>query len=240
MSRIRGRWSAAIKFCAAAVLLLGFAGQAFPEDDDFHGFFPGTLIVSRMHYAGTAFTTTDTFPTIFSDPNISGITAPIYLDEYLPIPFVPRLGSLPLTGIATSFSSKSEGALTRSVDGKSLTYIAYDAGVGLNGVSNSYTTNANLAGNTNPLYDREVALISANGTVSLTPEANAYSGDNPRAVITVDGTQFYMAGNSDSTISSGVGPGTTIGARYGTPGSNMSYQLGVYTASDRPDESKKQ
>ena len=241
MSRIRGRWSAAIKFCAAAVLLLGFAVQAFPEDDDFYGFFPGTLIVSRVHYAGTAFTTTDTFPTIFSDPNISGITAPIFLDEYLPIPFVPRLGSLALTGIVTSFSSKSEGALTRSVDGKSLTYIAYDAGVGLNGVSNSYTTNANLAGNTAPLYDREVALILANGTVSLTPEANAYSGDNPRAVITVDGTQFYMAGNSDSTIAKdGTGPGTTIGARYGTPGSNMSYQLGVYTASDRPDESKKQ
>jgi hypothetical protein len=74
----------------------------------------------------------------------------------------------------------------------------------------------------------------------LQPESNAYSGDNPRAVASVDGTQFYMAGNSDSTITNGVGPGTTIGARYGTPGSNLSYELGVYTAADRPDESKKQ
>ncbi len=119
--------------------------------------------------------------------------------------------------------------------------MGYDGPVGAEGVSNSYTTGANLAGNTNPLFDREVALISADGSVSLQPESNAYSGDNPRAVISVDGTQFYMAGNSDSTIAKdGTGPGTTIGARYGTPGSNTSYQLGVYFASDRPDESTKQ
>jgi hypothetical protein len=83
-----------------------------------------------------------------------------------------------------------------------------------------------LIGNTNPLYDREVAMISADGSVLLQPEAKAYSGDNPRAVITVDGTQFYMAGNSDSTIyKDGTGPATTIGARYATPGSNSSYEL---------------
>lgn len=111
----------------------------------------------------------------------------------------------------------------------------------MNGVSNSYTTGAPLTPTTTPLYDREVALIGANGSVSLQPEANAYSGDNPRAAITVDGTQFYMAGNSDSTIANnGTGPGTTIGARYGTPGSNSSIQLGVYYASDRPDETVKQ
>jgi hypothetical protein len=230
MFRIRGHLAAATKVCGSAVLLLSLAGQALPQDQ-FYGFFPGTLIVSRVHYAGTAFTTTDMFPTIFNDPHISGITAPIFLDQYVPIPFVPKLGSLALTGIVTSFSSKSEGALTRSVDGKFLTYMGYDAGVGC----------ANLAGNTNQLYDREIAPIGANGSVTLLPEANAYSGDNPRAVITVDGTQFYMAGNSDSTIAKdGTGPGTTIGARYGTPGSNSSIQLGVYFASDRPDETTKQ
>ncbi len=232
------RFSAGV---GVAAVLMSFAGQALAEDGNFHGFFPGTLIVSRVHYDGTAFTTTDTFPTIFNDSSISGITAPIFLDEYLPIPFLPRLGSLALTGIVTSFSSKSEGALMRSANGKFLTYMGYDAGAGLNGVSNSYTPGANLAGNTLPLYNREVALIAADGTVNLTPETNAYSGDNPRAAITADGTQFYMAGNSDSTIAKdGTGPGTTIGARYGTPGSDLSVQLGVYFASDRPDESTKQ
>jgi len=242
MRRLLGGYLCAITHVlASAVLLTSLAGQAFSQNTQFHGFLPGTLVVSRIHYDGNAFGSTETFPTIFNDPNISGITASVHIDEYLPIPFFPRLGTLPLTGIVTSFSSKSEGALTLSTSGKYLTYMGYDAGVGLNGVSNSYTTAANLAGNTNPLYDREVALIAADGTVTLTPEANAYSGDNPRAAITVDGTQFYMVGNSDSTIAKdGTGPGTTIGARYGTPGSNVSYQLGVYAALDRPDESAKQ
>lgn len=199
------------------------------------------LAVSRIQYDGNTFGNPGTYPTIFADPTISGIQGSIHLDLYIPFPNTPRLFSLPLTGITSSFSSKSEGALTRSVDGHYLSYIAYDGPDGAEGVSNSYTFGANLAGNTNPQFNREVALISADGSVDLTQEANAYSGDNPRAVTTVDGTQFYMAGNSDSTIAKdGTGPGTTIGARYGTPGSDLSSQLGVYFASDRPDETTKQ
>jgi hypothetical protein len=199
------------------------------------------LVVSRIQYDGNTFGNPANYPYIFNDPTVSGVQGSIHLDVFAPFPHVPALFSFPLSGITTSFSSKSEGALTRSVDHHFLTYIGYDGPDGDEGVSNSYTTAANLAGNTLPLFDREVALISADGSVSLTPQSNAYSGDNPRAVITVDGTQFYMAGNSDSTIAKdGTGPGTTIGARYGTPGSNTSYQLGVYFASDRPDETAKQ
>ncbi len=217
-----------------ATLLLSLSAPAFAEESFL-------LVVSRVQYDGNTFGSPETYPYIFTDPTVSGVQGSIHLDLYFPFPNFPRLFSLPLTGITTSFSSKSEGALTRSVDGHHLSYIAYDGPDGAEGVSNSYTTGANLQGNTNPLYDREVALISANGSVTLQPESNAYSGDNPRAVISVDGTQFYMAGNSDSTIyKDGTGPGTTIGARYGTPGSNTSYQLGVYFASDRPDESAKQ
>lgn len=130
MSRIRRYFAAVIKVCAPAVLLLSFAGQAFPEDDGFQGFIPGTLIVSRVHYAGNTFGSAETFPDIFNDPTVSGVTAPIFLDQYLPIPFFPRLGSLSLTGIVTSFSSKSEGALMLSSNGQFLTYMGYDAGVG--------------------------------------------------------------------------------------------------------------
>ena len=94
-----------------------------------------------------------------------------------------------------------------------------------------------------PFYDREVALINAGGLVSLTPIDNTNSGDNPRAAITVDENEFYIVGNSDSTTTSpstGPGnPGLTIGARCGVPENSVSYQLGTYTAADRPDESKK-
>ncbi len=239
MSELRGRFTAPMPVLVSASLWIAFTGAAMAQSHAVP-FIPGTLVVSRVHYAGNTFGSTETFPDIFNDPNISGITAPIFIDEYLPLPFFPAIKTLPLTGIVTSFSSKSEGALTLSANRKFLTYMGYDAGVGLNGVSNSYSTGANLAGNTATQYDRKVALISGNGSVSLTAESNAYSGDNPRAVISVDGTQFYMAGNSDSTIEKdGTGPGTTIGARYGTPGSNTSVQLGVYFAADRPDESTK-
>jgi hypothetical protein len=205
-----------------------------------HGFLD-FLAVSRIQYDGNTFGSAETYPTIFSDPNVSGVQGSIHIDGYLIVPTVPRIATEALTGISTSFSSKSEGALTLSVDGAHLTYMGYVGPVGSEGVSNSYTTAVNLPGNTNPQYDRAVALIHADGSYSVTAEANAYSGDNPRAAITVDGAQFYMVGNSDSTIAKdGTGPGTTIGARYGTPGSNVSIELGTYFATDRPDETAKQ
>jgi hypothetical protein len=208
-----------------------------------HGFgHPADVLsVSRIQYEGNTFGSTETYPTIFGDATITGIQGSVHIDEYATTPGASRLRTHALAGITTSFSSKSEGALMQSVDGKYLTYMGYDGPVGAQGVSNSYTPGANLAGNTAPQYNREVARIDAQGDVLLTDETNAYSGDNPRAAISVDGDEFYMAGNSDSTIAAdGTGPGTTIGVRYGTPGSTTSLELGVYTATDRPDETAKQ
>jgi hypothetical protein len=225
---------------AGALLLIGFLVPAAAAQGPTLPFIPGALVVSRVKFEGNNFGSTETFPEIFNDPNISGITGSIFIDQYFPLPNFPRLSTLPLTGITTSFSSKSEGALSLSANGKSLTYMGYQSDVGSQGVSNSETPGATLTTNTDPTYNREVALISARGQVTLTPETNAYSGDNPRAVTSVDGTQFYMAGNADSSLNKdGTGPGTTIGARYGVPGSDTSAQLGVYTATDRPDESTK-
>jgi hypothetical protein len=136
-----------------------------------------------------------------------------------------------LNGITTSFSSKSEGSVSVSPNGDFLTYMGYQAAAGLEGVSGSETPGAQLVGNTAPTFNRAVAAIKTSGGSSRTSETNAYSGDHPRAVITLDGKEFYMAGNSDSSTNpDGSGPGTTIGARYGTLGSNTSIQLGVYFA----------
>jgi hypothetical protein len=204
-------------------------------------FIPGALVVSRIQYDGDTFGSPETYPFIFADPDVSGIQGSIHLDQYFPFPGLPRFGTLALNGITTSFSSKSEGALTLSPDHRFLTYMGYQGPDGAEGVSNSETPGATLTSNTAPTFDREVALIAGDGSISLTPETNAYSGDNPRAVITADGTQFYMAGNADSSLNpDGSGPGTTIGARYGTPGSMTSVELGMHLAADRPDESKKQ
>lgn len=327
---------------------------------------PNSIQVSRVQYdgdAGNVYVSPYSFPEIFNDPaglstgngiqDIEGIQGSIYIDQFNSVPAGPTIGtslSLPSTGapatyptvepgsyITTSFSSKSEGALTLSVNGDYMTYFGYEAGDQLNDVSNSYSpnpsyqlvpnsytldptlgtpitiaaasdtskgnatitlsspvtvpsgayftiagmsitgyngtwaTSAASTGSTTikltglpgslvsctsaatcggtatydppyPFYDREVALINSSGLVSLTPIDNADSGDNPRAALTVDGNEFYTAGNSDSTEYSGsptTGPGLTIGVRCGIPEQNLSYQLGTYVAADRPDESAK-
>ncbi len=209
-------------------------------------------MVSRIQYVAPP-SPPESFPEIFNDPNVSGIQGNIFFDYFKPVPGAPLRGSLPLTAtalaqgqpiITTSFSSKSEGLLHLALDGHYLTYMGYNGAAGLEGVSNSETTNPNaqITGAPGPFYDRAVALVKFDGTVTVTKEDFAYSGDNPRAVMTLDGQEFYMAGNSDSTLNKGgaTGPGLTIGARLGMPGSTGSIQLGSYLAADRPDESTKQ
>lgn len=245
----RGRFAllAGTALFAGSFAAPGFAQQAFA---------PNTLVVSRVVYAGDTNPARagESFPTIFNDPNVTGIQGSIFLDSYRPEPFSRPLASLPLTAtsgtgggpiITTSFSSKSEGSLHLSADGRFLTYMGYVGPVGAEGVSNSETTNpaAQITGAAGPFFDRAVALVKYDGTFLVQPESNAFSGDNPRGAITVDGTQFYMAGNADSTENktpAGTGPGTTIGVRLGAPGSTASTQLGTYLATDRPDESTKQ
>src|SRR5260370_34620452 len=103
------------------------------------------------------------FPQIFNDPNVSGVQGNIFLDYSKTMPGAPPLSTLPLTTaavkqgqpiITTSFSSKSEGSLHLSLDGHYLTYTGYNGAAGLEGVSNSETTNLNaqIKGATGPFY----------------------------------------------------------------------------------------
>ena len=120
----------------------------------------------------------------------------------------------------TSFSSKSELALNRSIDGRSITFMGYVGGVGCGGSTVS-PTGPNLldvsASNTpgvcdptnpvittfvsNPVvpaaYYRAVAEVDADGHLSLT-HGNAYSGDNGRAAIKGGNGLYYMVGNDNS------------------------------------------
>jgi hypothetical protein len=238
---------------ASTALVAGaFAPPCFAQQ----AFLPNTLVVSRIVYAGDTNPARagESFPTIFNDPNVSGIQGSIFLDSYRIEPFSRPVASLALSArsgagggpiVTTSFSSKSEGSLHLSADGRFLTYMGYVGPVGAEGVSNSETTSpaAEITGAVGPFFDRAVALVKFDGSFLVQPESNAFSGDNPRGAISLDGTQFYMAGNSDSTenkSSAGTGPGTTIGVRLGAPGSAASTQLGTYLASDRPDETTKQ
>jgi hypothetical protein len=149
-----------------------------------------------------------------------GISSPIFLDN-LSLDG-DRLGTLPIPTdkIVTSFSSKSELALNRSVDGRSLNFMGYHGGPGCGGgpvsptgpnlidVSASSTpaicdpTNSVISSFvSNPVvptaYYRAVAEVDADGSISVT-DGNAYSGDNGRAAIKGGNGLYYMVGNDNS------------------------------------------
>jgi hypothetical protein len=149
-----------------------------------------------------------------------GVTSPIFLDN---ITTDGRLlGSLPIPSdkIVTSFSSKSELALNRSIDGESIAFMAYHGGPGCGGFPVSPTAPNLLdvsASNTPGVCDPTNAVITTYRSDSIVPTAyyravvevdrdghidftagNAYSGDNGRAAIKGANGLYYMVGNDDS------------------------------------------
>jgi hypothetical protein len=169
------------------------------------------------------------YPNLFDTHNVwnnsgsdgsFGVTSPIFLDDITTDGH--RLGTLPIPSdqIVTSFSSKSELALNRSVDGRSITFMGYVGGIGCGGVTVSPTapnlldaSASNTPGvcdPTNPVfttftsnpfvpaaYYRSVAEVDADGHLSIT-HGNAYSGDNGRAAIKGGNGLYYMVGNDNS------------------------------------------
>jgi hypothetical protein len=149
-----------------------------------------------------------------------GVSSPIFLDNLTTGGWL--LGSLriPSDQMVTSFSSKSELALNRSIDGKSITFMGYQGGPGCGGFPVSPTapnlvdvSASNTPGICDPTnsvissfvstpvvptaYYRAVAEVDGEGHVSITP-GNAYSGDNGRAAIKGGNGMYYMVGNDNS------------------------------------------
>jgi len=163
----------------------------------------GTTTVAVTCAAATA---DGTFPGVFNNdaPDGSfGVTSPIFLDNITTDG--QRIGTLniPSDQIVTSFSSKSELALNRSLDGKSITFVGYRGGTGFVTAPNQLdVSNSNTPGVVDPSnpvvsqYYRAVAEIDAGGRLQIT-DGNAYSGNNGRAAIKADST-YYMVGNDNN------------------------------------------
>ena len=161
-----------------------------------------------------------TYPTVFNNdgPDGSfGVTSPIFLDNLKTNG--EQLGTLaiPSDQIVTSFSSKSELALNRSSDGKSITFVAYHGGPGFITAPNQLdVSNSNTPGvidPTNPVssqYFRAVAEVDANGHIQIT-DGNAYSGNNGRAVAKANGLYFLTGNDNNGGLSSAQLTGTQIG-----------------------------
>ena len=153
-----------------------------------------------------------TYPFVFNNDSVDGsfgITSKLFMDQITPWGFLIDSLELPNSSmpnihpgsnqLVTSFSSKSEGALNLSTDGRFLTFIDYVAPINTIDVSNSSTPGA--PDPTNPVgvpYYRAVVTLDRNGKLTFT-ETNAYSGNNGRAAVlnnTNGANFFYTVGNA--------------------------------------------
>jgi hypothetical protein len=145
-----------------------------------------------------------TYPQVFNndaDDGSFGITSPIILDELDPYSgHVLDTIPVPTNNLVTSFSSKSEGALNLSTNGKYVSFMGYAAPPAT--IDASASNAPGEVDPTNPVtasYYRTVAMLNGKGQFHFT-ETNAYTGDNGRAAIVAGGPgsdpAIFMAGNA--------------------------------------------
>jgi hypothetical protein len=205
----------------AATTTSGASAAARPGDDHHSVVVPGDLLVSESYYlndpgivagttilppgsgsAGAKAIAGGNYPFVFNNDTVDGsfgVVSPLVLKEITtsgwPVASIP----VPSQYMNTSFSSKSEGALNLSTDGKYVTFIDYAAAPDTVDASNANTPG--VIDPTNPVpgaYYREVASLDSDGHFTFTA-TNAYSGNNGRAAIAgnVNGQEYYyMAGNA--------------------------------------------
>jgi hypothetical protein len=206
------------------------------------------------------------YPTVFNNDTVDGnfgVASPIYLSQITAgttggaVQSTTNLTAL--TGIATSFSSKSEGALNLSTNGHSLTLMDYNTTVGTLDASNGNTPGHIDASNTDiqTPTSRSVVQINANGSTQVT-NTDAYSGNNGRATILANnvngsGVNEYLAvgnagngsGVEPNSIATDTGvrlvaPGatngatTSVGQQQGTSGSKNGFQQGFAVQQTNP------
>ena len=136
----------------------------------------------------------------------SSNAAAVFLDEYTTAGALVQSIPLPTTDsgaqqtLTLSGSATSEGALLRSVDGRYLTLIGYDAAPGTVSVASSTSAAAN----------RVIARIDANGNVDTsTALTDAFSGTNPRAAVSNSGSEFWITGGNGVRYAGSVGATTS-------------------------------
>lgn len=132
-----------------------------------------------------------------------GVTSPITLETF-------NTNSNTMTGstnitdkaalhgvnITTSFSSKSELSLSVSPDGKTVTFMGYNAPVNQLDASNSATSAViDPSAEVQAIWPRAIGKLDLDdGSLQVIP-VNAYSGNNGRAVVLANGN-YYLAGNA--------------------------------------------
>jgi len=130
--------------------------------------------------------------------SLTNASAPVFLDEYdlagnliqsiaLPTSVVGLNYRLVLSGTGTS-----EGFMNLSPNGDYLTLAGYDANTGVTAIAGTSTT-----GGTPVL--RVLGIVDIAGNVNTSTGVEAFSGGNPRSVVTIDGTAFWATGSVNGT-----------------------------------------
>src|SRR3984957_1040368 len=107
------------------------------------------------------------YPYVFNNVTVDGsfgVTSPLYLKQITPSGFPQGVIPVPTSELTTSFSSKSEGALNLSSDGRNLTFMDYVAAPDT--VDSSHANTPGVIDPTNPVpgaFYRAVAQLSADG-----------------------------------------------------------------------------
>jgi hypothetical protein len=215
---------------AAGVLAILGASDAMAQNQSNPLFSPGSILVSRSTYIGTATTVpfpgtlpnnaastaNGLFPNVFNNetPDGSfGVTSPIFIDQLSTgggligtIPVTSLVSSQLSLDVATSFPSKSELGLSLTPSGTGVTFMAYGAASNLLDISNSNTPGH--VDITNPvngkgvlLGQRDIIELNANGNVLVTA-TNGYSGNNGRNTVLASNNNYYTVGNAGNNGSS--------------------------------------
>jgi hypothetical protein len=172
---------------AVAVPLLAFASPAAAAS-----FTNGNVVVCRVGN-GTA-------------GNLSNTGSPVFLDEYTPAGVLVQSIALPTAASGSnrafwlSGTATSECELTRSTDGRYLLLTGYER-----------TDAGGVAGTTSAAVNRVVARVDATGLIDTTTALNDFaSANNPRSVISDNGTNLWLGGAAGSPRY------TTLGATTST------------------------
>jgi hypothetical protein len=137
---------------------------------------------------------------------------PTFLDEYTPLGTLVQSIALPTSASGSnkrcvlSGSSVSEGQLTRSADGRYLTFGGYDAAVGT----------ASVGSSTSAAAARVMARVGSDGAVDTSTTTTAFSGNQIRGVVSNDGSQFWATGGNG-------------GVQYASYGGTSSSQINTAT-----------
>jgi hypothetical protein len=155
------------------------------------GFTPGDVVIYRVGTGGT----------------LSSASAAVSLAEYSPTGTLVQSVALPTSSSGSSNaltaggSASSEGLLSLSADSRYLLATGYDTSVGT----------ANVTSTPAATVPRTVARVDASDNVDTsTALTNFADGNNPRSVVSTDGTQIWLGG------AAGGVEYTTLGATTAT------------------------